>query len=107
MGDEREEEAISARSLNSTRGLVKMYRKVERMAVAVVSEPAMLNSRFSSLLVANVLLGWHDTYSWTIVSDSTSTWFNPWRTKDPIMSRTVFLSGPNLSATICFVILEH
>jgi hypothetical protein len=45
MGEDIVASEISARSLAWTRGVVRMYRKVVRIAVAVVSEPAILNSR--------------------------------------------------------------
>jgi hypothetical protein len=43
MGDDSVASEISARSFVRTRGVVMMYRKVVRIAVAVVSEPAILN----------------------------------------------------------------
>jgi hypothetical protein len=43
MGDESVASEISARSFARMRGVVIMYRKVVRIAVAVVSEPAILN----------------------------------------------------------------
>lgn len=42
MGDETDALVYSARNFASMSGLVMMYIKVERIAVAVVSEPAML-----------------------------------------------------------------
>lgn len=42
MGDDSVASEISARSFAWTRGVVMMYRKVVRIAVAVVSEPAIL-----------------------------------------------------------------
>jgi hypothetical protein len=43
MGDDSVVSEISARSLARIRGVVMMYRKVVRIAVAVVSEPAILS----------------------------------------------------------------
>ena len=45
MGDDIVALEISARSFAWTRGVVRMYRKVVRIAVAVVSEPAILSSK--------------------------------------------------------------
>jgi hypothetical protein len=43
MGDDSVASEISARSFARTCGVVMMYRKVVRIAVAVVSEPAILS----------------------------------------------------------------
>lgn len=42
MGEEGEEVEISVRSLVEMEGLVIMWRRVDRIAVAVESEPATL-----------------------------------------------------------------
>lgn len=45
MGDKNVVLDISVSSLSWTRGIVMIYRKVARMAVAVVSEPTILKPR--------------------------------------------------------------
>ena len=47
IGDDGEVRDISSRSLDVVEGFVIMWRKVERIAVAVESEPAMLGFRLA------------------------------------------------------------
>jgi hypothetical protein len=55
MGDGSVALEISARSFVRTRGVDMMYKKVVRIAVAVVSEPAMLSQRLDRTLVGSGL----------------------------------------------------
>lgn len=59
MGSEGLVASISARRVATTLGLVMRCRKVPRMAVAVVSEPARLNETLVSISYALVLSGRH------------------------------------------------
>jgi hypothetical protein len=73
------------------------------MAAAVVSEPAKLRPS----LVRIVLLKETRHYICIRISPRVSLSVSPWRTKEPTMSFSTFLSGPNLSAATFFAILAR
>ena len=105
--------SISSRSFVRTWGAARRWRIVARMAVAVVSEPAMLREGCVSFENGSVgHVGWVGRevgrlYIWSRTSASAWRCFKPWRTKEPNMSVRSIFFGPYLSPTTCRATLPN